>query len=101
MLTDHLWRPNSECKHSEVVSDAFQQHWCRFLSTAHMLLFIAGENAQLVVVTMLENNVFQLRICSTKLCYCALCICCGFHGNKQEINITFGETYLEIRHFNS
>jgi len=25
MLAEHLWRPNRECEHSEVVGDVFQQ----------------------------------------------------------------------------
>ena len=42
-----------------------------FMSTACRLLFIAGENAQLMVATMLKNSVLQLIICSVKQCYCA------------------------------
>lgn len=36
----------------------------------------AGENAQLVVVTMSQKNVQQLKICFIKQRYCALCIHC-------------------------
>ena len=53
-----------------------------FMSAACMLLFIAGESAQPMVVTMSKNSVLWLRICSIKQCYCALCIYCSFHGNK-------------------
>ena len=55
-----------------------------FMSMACRLLFIAGKNAQLVMAHMLRNSVLQLRICSIMQCYCVLCICCSFHGNKQE-----------------
>jgi len=34
--------------------------------TQHELLFIAGENAQLIVVTMMKNSRLKLRICSIK-----------------------------------
>ena len=50
-------------------------------NTACRLLFIADENAQLMVVTMLKQNVLWLRICSIKWCYCALYISFGFHEN--------------------
>ena len=53
-----------------------------FTSVTCGLLFIAGENAQLILVTVLKKSVLYLRICSTKQCYCALCILCSFHGNK-------------------
>jgi len=52
------------------------------MSVACRLLFIAGENAELMVLTVLKNC-FALRI-SIKKCYFALCMCCNFHGNKQE-----------------
>ena len=55
-----------------------------FTSAACRLFSIAGENAQVLVVTMLKNSILQLRIFSVKQCYCALFICCSFHGNKQE-----------------
>ena len=42
-----------------------------FMSKACRLLFIAGENTQLMVLTMLKNSVMQLRICSMKQCYCS------------------------------
>ena len=44
-----------------------------------LVVFIAGINAQLVMVAMLKNSVLQLRIYSINECYC---ICCGYHGNK-------------------
>ena len=53
-----------------------------FTSTACRLLFIAAENAGLMVVTMLENRVLNVRVCSIKWCYCSLYICWSFHGNK-------------------
>lgn len=54
------------------------------LSVACRLSFIAGDAAQLVVVTVMESSVLCLRICSVKYRYCALCICCSFRGNKRE-----------------
>ena len=51
-------------------------------SAACRLLFTAGENAQLVMMTVLKHSVLQLRICSIKWCYCPFY--CSFHGNKQE-----------------
>ena len=62
--TEHVWRPSSGCEHSE--------EWVLHFSTGNSgspplvqiftsmlcrLLFIVGENAQLTVVTMLENSV--------------------------------------------
>ena len=41
--------------HSEVVGGAFQQI---FIRAACRLLFVTGENAQLMVVTMLEKQCF-------------------------------------------
>ena len=37
-----------------------------FTSATCRLLFIAGENTQLIVVTMLKISVLQLKICSIK-----------------------------------
>ena len=55
-----------------------------FTSVAYRVLFIAVINAQLMVVAVLKNSGLKLSICSIKQPYCAFCICCGFHGNKQE-----------------
>jgi len=51
-------------------------------SMACRLLLIAGENAEIIVVTVLKNSVYYLRIFSIKQCYCALCISDCFHGNN-------------------
>ena len=56
---------HSECEHTEVVGGAFQRwwQWQWVFSTGadfyecYMLLFISGENAQLMVLTVLKNNV--------------------------------------------
>jgi len=47
------------------------------MSVARRLIFEAGENAQLMVGTVLK-----IVFCSWE---CALCICCRFHGNKKEV----------------
>jgi len=69
MLAEYLWRPNSGCEHSEVVSGTFQQwqqqQWSSplvhiVMSTACRLLFFPGENAQPMVVTMSKNIVHTL-----------------------------------------
>jgi len=39
------------------------------------IVIIAGENAQLMACTVLKNFIWELRSCSTKQCYCALCSC--------------------------
>ena len=61
-----FWRPTSGCEHSETVDDVFQQRWQWqwVISTGRdiyehgmYLLFIAGKNAQLMVVTVLKKNV--------------------------------------------
>ena len=57
-------------------------------------LFLAGESAQLMVVTVLNNSVFQFRIFSVEQYYCALCICCSFHGNEQEALLPEQFTYV-------
>jgi len=65
MIAEYLCRPNSGCEHREAVGSVFQQ-WQQsheeratfhmamqiFMSTACRLFFTAGENAQLMVVTM-------------------------------------------------
>ena len=79
MLAEHLWRPNSGCEHSEEVGGVFQQRWewherqaifhvaiQAYTSIACKLLFITGENAYLMVVSMLENSVLWLRFFSIK-----------------------------------
>ena len=92
MIAECLWRPNSGSEHTEAAGGAFQQQqqWSpplvqTFMSTACRLLFITVKNAELTEVTVLKNSILYLRICSVKQCYCALCICCSFHGNKQEV----------------
>ena len=52
-----------------------------FMGITCRLMIITDENAQLMVVTMLKQNVLWLRICSIKWCYCALYISFGFHEN--------------------
>lgn len=37
-----------------------------------------------MVLTVLKNIVFQLRIFSIKLCDCSPSICCNFHGDKEQ-----------------
>ena len=73
------------CISAAVTATVDHLHWYRFfLSVACRLLFIIGENPQVIVVTMLKNSAFWLRISSIKLYYSALYICCSFHGNKYE-----------------
>ena len=74
MLVEHWWRTNSGCEHGEVEVGGAFQHWWQwygrqaalqmamqiFTSTACWLLFIAGEIASLMVVTILRNSV-ELR----------------------------------------
>ena len=68
-LAECFWRPNSGCEHSEVLGGAFQywrlwhERWTTlqtvmqiFTSVTCRLLSIAGENAQLVVVTILKKS---------------------------------------------
>lgn len=38
-------------------SDSGHLYWCRFLQVTCRLFFIAGENAGLIVVAVLKNNV--------------------------------------------
>jgi len=59
MLAERLQRLNGGCEHSEEVGGAFQQWQQRspplmqiFTSAACRLLFITGENVQLMVVTV-------------------------------------------------
>mgnify|MGYP001855406893 CR=1 FL=1 len=59
MFAEHLWRPNIGCDHSEAVDAVFLQWWQWVTSTGAgfyvrgvQLLFIAGENAQVMVVTV-------------------------------------------------
>lgn len=52
-----------------------------FVRAACRLLFITAENGQPVVGTVLKTSVLQLRICSIKQHYCALCMCFSFLGN--------------------
>ena len=67
-LAERLWRPNSGCEHNEGVGGVFQlgrgnkssglpllvQY---FICATHRLLFLAGKDAQVMVVTMLKNHV--------------------------------------------
>ena len=70
MLAECLWKPNSGCEYPQVLGVALQQwwQWCErqasfctamqiLISMACRLLLSSGKNAQLVVVTMLENTV--------------------------------------------
>ena len=62
-LAECLWGPNNGCEHGEAVSGAFWQWqqqmghicWCRFLPVQDDV-FIAGENAELMVVIVLKNG---------------------------------------------
>jgi len=51
------------------------------MSAACRLLFTAGKNAQLMVVTMLKKC-FLAEDLLYQTVPCPLFICCGFHGNK-------------------
>jgi len=73
MLAECVWRPNTGCEHSEVVVLCFSsgnnelpQLVQILMSMACRLLFIAGENAWLMVVIALKKSVLYLRICSIK-----------------------------------
>ena len=66
-----------------------------FMSMACRVLFIADENAELMVVTELKNSVLWLRIYSIRYCYYALCIHCSFLGNKYEALLLVQSTYVE------
>jgi len=64
MLHECFWRPNSGSERSEVVGGVFLWWWqCVtplmqiFMSATCRILFIAGKNAQLTVVTLLKNSV--------------------------------------------
>ena len=66
MFAEHLWRPNSGCEHTEVLVVHFSignnnsgSPLMMQVSTSAAcgLLFVAGENAQLMVVTMLKNHI--------------------------------------------
>jgi len=72
------WMLHFSCGDSSSVSSLLVQI---VMSMACRLLFIAGEHAQLMVVTA-EKQCFVLRICSIKQRYGALCIYCIFHTNK-------------------
>jgi hypothetical protein len=54
----------------------------QILSAACRLLFIAGENAYSVVVTMWNDSDLWLTTCSIQRHYHAPCICYTFRGNK-------------------
>ena len=64
MLAEHLPRPNRVCECSEVVGGEFQQ-WQQCVTSigegvykcSMQALFMAGENAWLLVLTMLKNSV--------------------------------------------
>ena len=65
-LGECLWRLNGECQQSEAVGGVFWQQWWQqwitslvqiLTSMAYRLLFMSGKNAQLVVVSVLENIV--------------------------------------------
>ena len=65
MLAEHSWRPISGCEHSEVVGGAFHSDNSYggspllvqiFMSMACWLLFIRGQNAELMVVTTLKSS---------------------------------------------
>jgi len=63
-IHQHLWRPNSGCEHSEGLVILFSNYDSGapllvqlLMSEAYRLLFIAAKNAQLMLVTMLENSV--------------------------------------------
>ena len=74
-LAECFWRTNSGSEHCEA-------GWVSFssgdrdsgvpplvqivMSAACRLLFTAGENSQLMAVTVLKNSVLQLTICSIK-----------------------------------
>ena len=71
--TEHWWRPDSGCEHSEAVAVHFSSDNSEklllvqtFTSEACRLLFIAGENAELMMVAMLKNSVFKVRTSSIK-----------------------------------
>ena len=74
MLAEYFWGKSSGCEHSEAVGGVFQQwrqqQWatsrgaglfCYFIflktSMACRLWFMAGENAQLMVVTVLKKSI--------------------------------------------
>jgi len=66
MRAECLWRPNSGCENSEAVGGALQQwqqqQWLTstgadIYECGIQALFIAAENAHLMVLTMLKNNV--------------------------------------------
>jgi len=52
-----------------------------FCKCSMLVLVDHWQNALLMMVTMLKSSVLWLRICSIKLHYCVLCICCIFYGN--------------------
>lgn len=60
MLAGCLWRLISGCEYSEAVGGAFHQcrQWMTSTGAACRLLFSAGENAWLIVVTTLKKQCF-------------------------------------------
>lgn len=49
-----------------------------------------------MVVTFFKNSFLWVRICSIEWCYCALCICESFRGNKKEANYVFLRYQLHL-----
>lgn len=85
---------------SDMKDESCSEQSCRFIHVGHAgSPSLLARNAQLMVVPMMKSSVLELRICSKKQHYCALHICCSFHGNKEEalfleIHVFIGELYL-------
>ena len=79
MLAEHLQRPNNVCENSEAVGGAFQQ-WQQWVTSAGaefcergmQPLSIAGENAELMVVTMLKNSFVAENLLCQIVLLCSL-----------------------------
>ena len=90
MFAEHLWRPNSECEHSEAVGAAFQQWQQR-----QWVVFVGAdcyERGKQDLVDWLQKCIasggdYVEKQCFVAKnlhyqCYCVICICCCFHGIK-------------------
>ena len=82
MSTERLWVLRFNSSDSDM-KDRLHSGWPYKAVTPQNedLLDLLIHIVQLMVVTM-KNEVFYLRLCFTKQCYCVLCY--DFHENKYE-----------------
>ena len=86
MFAEHLWRPNSECEHSEAVGAAFQQWQQR-----QWVVFVGAdcyERGKQDLVDWLQKCIASGGDYVEKQCFVAenllyqIVVFCSFHGNK-------------------